>query len=130
MFLVGFTESSDTEGFAHLGAFAVPLFEVALIAPARIHAGLSPFLGSRDHFALRLHEQAGWSKGALLVTTVAFGLFFLVWCYVPSRVIRGPVGVALGIASTVVAVAAYRCCWRLAPPLVRDRVVGDGADHG
>ena len=73
LFLVGFTESSDTEGFAHLGAFAVPLFEVALIAPARIHAGLSPFLGSRDHFALRLHEQAGWSKERVLVTTVAFG---------------------------------------------------------
>ena len=42
------------------------------------------------------------------MTTVAFGLFFLVWCFLPSRVIRGPVGVALGIASIVVVVAAYR----------------------
>ena len=124
LFLVGFSGSSYTDGFAHLGAFAIPSFEVALIAPARIHAGLSPFLGSPDHFALRLHEQAGWSKERVLVTTVAVGLFFLVWCYVPSRIIRGPVGIVLGIASIVVAVAAYRICWRLAPP-ERDRVVGE-----
>ena len=124
LFLVGFSESSDTEGLAHLGAFAVPLFEVALIAPARIHAGSSPFIGSADHFALRLHEQAGWSKERVLVATVAFGLFFLVWCFLPSRVIRGPVGVALGIASIVVVVAAYRSCWRLAPP-TRDGGVRD-----
>ena len=124
LFLVGSSGSSAAEGFAHLGAFAIPLFEVALIAPARIHAGMSPFLGSPDHFALRLHEQAGWSKERVLATTVAFGLFFLVWCYVPSRVIRGPVGIALGIVSIVLAITAYRVCWRLAPPQ-RDRGVGE-----
>ena len=123
LFLVGFSGSSDAVGLAHLGAFAIPLFEVALIAPARIHAGLSPFLGSPDHFALRLHDQAGWSKERVLVTTVAFGLFFLVWCYIPSRLIRGPVGVALGIESIVLAITAYRSCWRLAP-LQRDPAGG------
>ena len=47
------------------------LFELSLIAPARLRRGLSPFRGSPDYFALRLHEQAGWRRN---------GCSQRVWC--------------------------------------------------
>jgi UDP-GlcNAc:undecaprenyl-phosphate GlcNAc-1-phosphate transferase len=116
LFLAGFSESTDTDGFAHIGAFAIPLFELSLIAPARVRRGLSPFRGSADHFALRLHEQGGWSKERVLATSLVLGLFFSVWCFVPSQFIRGPIGVAYAAATTVLGVAAYAYCWRMFPP--------------
>lgn len=120
LYLTGFEGSTDIDGFAHLAAFAIPLFELSLIVPARLRRGLSPFRGSADHFALRLHEQAGWSKERVLATSATIGLFFGVWCFVPSRLFRGPIGIGLAVASALVGVTAFAYCWRLVPPyLVR-----------
>ena len=39
LYLGGYSESTYPDGLAHLGAFAIPLFELMLIAPARIRRG-------------------------------------------------------------------------------------------
>ena len=114
LYLGGASNSAGPEALVHLGAFAVPLFEVALIVPARARRGLSPFRGSPDHFALRLQDQAGWSKGRVLTVTVAIGLFFDVWCFIPTDWILGPAAI-LGALSIGLGVAAYGLCWRLSP---------------
>jgi UDP-GlcNAc:undecaprenyl-phosphate GlcNAc-1-phosphate transferase len=115
LYLTGTSSSARSVGLAHFVAFAIPLFEVALLTIARVRRGLSPFRGSPDHFALRLQDQTSWTPGRVLVATAAMGLFFDVWCFVPADRILGPIGVILAATSILLAVAAFLCCWRLAP---------------
>ena len=50
----------------------VPIFDVCLCSIARLRKGISPLMGSPDHFALRLKHR-GWSASRVAITTCAFG---------------------------------------------------------
>jgi UDP-GlcNAc:undecaprenyl-phosphate GlcNAc-1-phosphate transferase len=58
------------------GVCALPALELALLIPARLRRGLSPFRGSPDHFALRLQDQLGWSKWRVLAMSSACAALF------------------------------------------------------
>ncbi len=69
----------------------IPIYETLLISFLRINRGQSPFVGSKDHFALRL-TSAGISKQNVLLLTYIFAIIFsiigiiIVWSknvYVP-----------------------------------------------
>ncbi|MDD5020669.1 MAG: MraY family glycosyltransferase [Endomicrobiaceae bacterium] len=64
--------------FAPLLILAVPLFETIFVSLVRIENGKSPFLGSKDHFPLRL-EKIGFSRKQILIivyiTCVILGTF-------------------------------------------------------
>lgn len=52
--------------FAPLLILAVPIFETIFVSLVRIRNGKSPFLGSKDHFPLRL-EKTGFSRKQILI---------------------------------------------------------------
>jgi UDP-GlcNAc:undecaprenyl-phosphate GlcNAc-1-phosphate transferase len=57
---------------APLTLLCVPLLELTLLTVARLHAGRAPWLGSPDHFALRL-RAAGWSAPAVAAAAALVG---------------------------------------------------------
>lgn len=64
--------------FAPLLILAVPIFETIFVSLVRIEKGKSPFLGSKDHFPLRL-EKIGFSRKQILIlvyiTCTVLGIF-------------------------------------------------------
>jgi UDP-GlcNAc:undecaprenyl-phosphate/decaprenyl-phosphate GlcNAc-1-phosphate transferase len=60
--------------FAPLLILGLPLYDTFLVFFLRFQRGLSPFLGSRDHFALRL-ERYGFFREEILVLSYAISLF-------------------------------------------------------
>lgn len=64
--------------FAPLLILAVPIFETIFVSLVRIEKGKSPFLGSKDHFPLRL-EKIGFSRKQILIlvyiTCSVLGIF-------------------------------------------------------
>lgn len=66
--------------FAPLLILAIPMYDTFLVSILRMRKGKSPFLGSKDHFALRL-EKLGFTRGQILVITYAASavLAFCAW---------------------------------------------------
>jgi UDP-GlcNAc:undecaprenyl-phosphate GlcNAc-1-phosphate transferase len=64
--------------WAPVGILAVPLLETALVTCARLRRGASPFLGSADHFALRLQAH-GWSPDQVTRQTLVAGGISSCW---------------------------------------------------
>jgi UDP-GlcNAc:undecaprenyl-phosphate GlcNAc-1-phosphate transferase len=56
--------------FSPLLILAVPIFETTFVSIVRIKNGKSPFLGSKDHFPLRL-EKMGLTRKQILITVYA-----------------------------------------------------------
>lgn len=63
-----YTAVNEIGLFAPLMILAVPIYETGLVSLFRIRKGKSPFLGSRDHYALRL-EKMGFSRKQILIMT-------------------------------------------------------------
>ena len=63
----------------HAGVFApililgIPIYDTLLVTILRLQKGMSPFLGSHDHFALRL-EKHGLYREEILIMSYAFSL--------------------------------------------------------
>jgi len=51
--------------FAPLLILALPIYDTLLVSVCRLRRGTSPFVGSKDHFPLRL-EALGWKRPAIL----------------------------------------------------------------
>lgn len=71
--------------FAPLLIVAIPLYDTVLVMILRWKKGQSPFLGSRDHFALRL-EKKGLTRPQVIMATYAAGLFMSAGAYAVTRV--------------------------------------------
>jgi UDP-GlcNAc:undecaprenyl-phosphate GlcNAc-1-phosphate transferase len=56
--------------FAPLLILFVPVFDTFFVSILRMSEGKSPFLGSKDHFALRL-EKLGHSRGRVVLIAAA-----------------------------------------------------------
>ncbi|MCL2144952.1 MAG: undecaprenyl/decaprenyl-phosphate alpha-N-acetylglucosaminyl 1-phosphate transferase [Endomicrobia bacterium] len=63
-----YTKMNDMGLFAPLLILAVPIYETGLVSMFRMRKGKSPFLGSKDHYALRL-EKMGFSRKKILLLT-------------------------------------------------------------
>ncbi|MCD6413838.1 MAG: undecaprenyl/decaprenyl-phosphate alpha-N-acetylglucosaminyl 1-phosphate transferase [Elusimicrobia bacterium] len=93
--------------FAPVLILAIPLFDMLFVMVHRIKRGLSPFLGSRDHFALRM-QNMGFSKKKILSLVFA-GNFFLGLCAWAITLV--PVGWSILIISLVVTVGFFFANW-------------------
>jgi UDP-GlcNAc:undecaprenyl-phosphate GlcNAc-1-phosphate transferase len=67
-----YTEVSNIGLFAPILILAIPIYETFLVTYFRWKKGMLPFLGSKDHFALRL-ERAGYSRKKIIILTYATG---------------------------------------------------------
>jgi len=102
-----------------VGVWAVPLLELALVIPARLLQGRSPLRGSPDHFALRLQDQLGWSKGRVLGVTSILGGLFAAAPWVAAR-LGAPSAFTHGLGCVLAAGIAWLALWRI-PPRARSR---------
>jgi len=67
-------DTTELGVFAPLMILALPIYDTLLVFILRIQKGISPFLGSKDHFPLRL-EIRGWSRPQII--SFALGTAFL-----------------------------------------------------
>ncbi len=65
-----FSDVNDLGVYAPLLILLVPMYDTLFVMYLRIRAGQSPFLGSRDHFALRL-ERIGYPRPKIVVMAAA-----------------------------------------------------------
>lgn len=71
--------------FAPLLIVAIPLYDTMLVMVLRWKKGQSPFLGSKDHFALRL-EKKGLTRPQVIMVTYAAGLVLAGGAFAVTRV--------------------------------------------
>ncbi len=66
--------------YAPLFILAVPIYDTLFVSVMRLRRGHSPFIGSKDHFALRL-EHIGFSRRRVvgLASLAALGLAVFAW---------------------------------------------------
>ncbi len=65
-----YTHVNNAGVFAPLLILGVPLYDTILVTVLRLQKGMSPFLGSHDHFALRL-ERFGFYREEILILSYA-----------------------------------------------------------
>lgn len=66
--------------FAPIFILAIPIYETVLVSICRIKKDILPFIGSKDHYALRLSKM-GFSKKQILIITYIACLFFSLCAY-------------------------------------------------
>jgi len=71
--VVRYADTNDLAVLSPLLILAVPLFDNAFVSAVRMYRGQSPFLGSPDHFALRLKKQ-GWPVPRIVLAAAGAGL--------------------------------------------------------
>ncbi|MHB9155284.1 MAG: glycosyltransferase family 4 protein [Endomicrobiales bacterium] len=79
-----YTRFNDIALLAPLLILAIPMYDTFLVMYLRWRKGMSPFLGSKDHFALRL-EKLGFSRRQILVITVLACTILSVGAYLVTR---------------------------------------------
>ena len=69
-----YSDSNDLGVFAPLLILLVPMYDTFFVMFLRMRAGQSPFLGSKDHFALRL-ERLGYTRDKIVIMAGAAAAF-------------------------------------------------------
>ena len=69
---------------APLLILAIPIYEVFLVSWFRIRKGILPFMGSKDHYALRL-EMMGLKRKNILLITYGVGIALSVCAYLLTK---------------------------------------------
>jgi UDP-GlcNAc:undecaprenyl-phosphate GlcNAc-1-phosphate transferase len=70
--------------YAPLLILAIPIYDTLFVSVMRLRRGHSPFIGSRDHFALRL-EKLGYSRRRVVFLTTVFAVVFSVCAYLVTQ---------------------------------------------
>jgi len=71
--------------FAPLMILCLPIFDTLFVFSMRILRGSSPFLGSKDHFALRM-EILGWTRPLILIFSLGFTALLCLGAFGVTRV--------------------------------------------
>lgn len=75
-----YTHVNNVGVFAPILILGVPIYDTILVTILRLQKGMSPFLGSLDHYALRL-ERHGFYREEILVLTYAVNLLLTFAAY-------------------------------------------------
>lgn len=71
--------------FAPILILGVPLYDTLFVMLIRYRKGLSPFLGSKDHFALRL-ERMGFSRKQIVAVAIGTSLILSICAWFTTRI--------------------------------------------
>ncbi len=82
-----YTQSNRLGVLAPILILAIPIYDTLFVMYVRYKKRLSPFLGSKDHFALRLRAVGCSDKGILLRVYLA-GIILLFGSFIVSKVER------------------------------------------
>ena len=80
-----FTTVNRISVFAPLLVLGIPIYETLLLIYHRFRKGKSPFMGSKDHFALRM-ERMGFTRRLILFLTICASLVLTGIAFVSTRV--------------------------------------------
>lgn len=69
-----YSDVNDLGVFSPLLIILVPMYDTFFVMYLRLRKGQSPFLGSKDHFALRL-EKLGYSRGKIVFMAASASAF-------------------------------------------------------
>jgi UDP-GlcNAc:undecaprenyl-phosphate GlcNAc-1-phosphate transferase len=81
-----YTHVNNAGVFAPILILGVPLYDTALVFFLRLQKGMSPFMGSHDHYALRL-ERHGFYREEILVLSYAVSLLLAFAAYEVTLVV-------------------------------------------
>ena len=93
--------------YAPLFILAVPIYDTVFVSVLRLRRGHSPFIGSKDHFALRL-EKIGFSRRQVvrLASLATLALVLFAWLMTQVPLAWGIViAVVLGLESVLIGIA-------------------------
>lgn len=71
--------------YAPLFILAIPIYDTLFVSVMRLRRGHSPFIGSKDHFALRL-EKIGFSRHRVVFLAAVSALIFSVFAFLVTQV--------------------------------------------
>lgn len=96
-----YSDVNDAGVFAPLLILFVPAFDTFFVSLLRLNQGKSPFLGSKDHFALRL-EKMGFDRGRIVMMAAAAAAFLSFCAFLVTQLpLRGAVAVYVLVAILV-----------------------------
>jgi UDP-GlcNAc:undecaprenyl-phosphate GlcNAc-1-phosphate transferase len=102
-----FTTVNRISVFAPILVLGIPIYETILLIYHRLRKKKSPFLGSKDHFALRM-EKLGLSRRLILFLTVGTALFLSGVAFVSTRIPEIP---AIGLYVLVAVFFIFVSLW-------------------
>ncbi len=86
-----YSEINPLAVYSPLFILCVPIFDTLYVSYMRMKRGMSPFKGSRDHFALRL-EMMGYSRKRIVLMVSVFSIIMSFFSFVLTKV-----GLGVGI---------------------------------
>ncbi len=96
-----YSDVNDAGVFAPLLILFVPAFDTLFVSMLRLNNGRSPFLGSRDHFALRL-EKMGFPRDRVVLMAAAAATFMSFAAFLVTQLsLRNAIIVYLVVAALV-----------------------------
>jgi len=81
-----YTHVNNAGVFAPILILGIPIYDTMLVTVLRLQKGVSPFLGSHDHYALRL-ERHGLYREEILILSYAFSLLLTFAAYEVTLVV-------------------------------------------
>lgn len=95
-----YTKASDAGLFAPLLILGLPVYDTLFVSLMRIKQGKSPFLGSKDHLALKL-RALGYSKERVVITFVfAAALLSAAALLLTMMPLYGTIAIGVGVLIT------------------------------
>lgn len=96
-----YSDINDAGVFAPILILFVPVFDTFFVSILRLNKGQSPFMGSKDHYALRL-EKAGLSRPQVVLVSALASAFFSFCAFLATQYeLKGAVAVYLLVAAFV-----------------------------
>jgi UDP-GlcNAc:undecaprenyl-phosphate GlcNAc-1-phosphate transferase len=102
-----FTTVNRISVFAPILVLGIPIYETILLIYHRLKKGKSPFMGSKDHFALRM-EKLGLSRRFILLITVCAAFILSGIAFVSTRIPDIP---AIGLYVLVAILFIFVSLW-------------------
>jgi UDP-GlcNAc:undecaprenyl-phosphate GlcNAc-1-phosphate transferase len=102
-----YSRKSPFAVYAPLFILMVPIFDVAYVMAMRMMKGQSPFLGSKDHFALRLEALGHTRPGIVALSAAVSGLLSLLAFVSTSVSSEWTLVIYAGVAAAVCFVARH-----------------------
>jgi len=82
---VGYSDNNPLAVYVPILILSIPIFDTIYVSIMRIKSGISPFKGTKDHFALRF-ENMGFDRKKIVISTFIFSLVISIISFIITRV--------------------------------------------
>lgn len=82
----GYSNTNPLGVYAPVLIFSIPVYDTLYVSYMRIKKGISPFHGTKDHFALRL-EVMGYERKKIVIIASLISIVMSMFAYLVTRII-------------------------------------------